>query len=225
MLQLERLNDREESMRVILENLSKAIRCAMPGIVHSYNSVQGTCVIQLAIESRTLDADGDVTFEPIALLNDVPVNYMGGGQFVTTYPIQPGDEALVIFSDRCIDSWWQSGGVQIPADLRMHDISDGFAIIGPRSLAKSIPNVSTTTAQFRSLDGSTFFEIASGQVANVVAPNGVNITGPVNINGNVTVTGAVMATQEITAKSSVALSTHLHGGVTSGGSNTGAPIP
>lgn len=225
MLQLERLNDREESMRVVLDNLAMAIRCAMPGIVQSYNPVKGTCVINLAIESRTLNPDGSVTFTPISPISDVPVAYMGGGQFVTTYPIQPGDEALVIFSDRCIDSWWQSGGVQIPASLRMHDISDGFAIVGPRSLAKSIPNVSTTTAQFRSLDGTTFFEVESGGVCNVVAPNGVNITGPVNINGNVTVTGAVTATQEVTAKSSVALSTHLHGGVTSGGSNTGAPIP
>ena len=224
MLQLERINDREEANRVVLDNLSKAIRCAMPGIVQSYNPIQGTCVINLAIESRTLNPDGSVTFAPISPISDVPVVYMGGGAFVTTYPIQPGDEALVIFSDRCIDSWWQSGGVQIPADLRMHDISDGFAIIGPRSLAKSIPNVSTTTAQFRSLDGTTFFEVATGGVCNVVAPNGVNITGPVNIKGNVTVTGAVMATQEITAKSSVALSTHLHSGVSSGGSDTGPPV-
>ena len=223
MRQTERLNDNELALRVAFDGLSAGLRVAMPGIVQSYNPIQGTCVINLSIMGKIVNDQGDASFVRIAPVLDVPVVYMGGGNFVTTYPIQPGDEALVVFSDRCIDSWWQSGGIQIPADPRMHDLSDGFALIGPRSLAKSIPNVSITTAQFRSLDGSTFFEIAPGQLANVVAPGGVTITGPVNINGNVTVTGSVTASQEGTFKA-IPVSSHVHGGVQTGGSDTGAPI-
>ena len=31
------------------------------------------------------------------------------------------------------DSWWQSGGIGVPIESRMHDLSDGFAILAPTS--------------------------------------------------------------------------------------------
>ncbi len=65
--------------------------------------------------------------------------------------------------------------------------------------------------------------------ASLTAPNinttGVlNQTGAVNIVGAVAITGAVVATGEITGNS-VKLSQHKHSGVTSGGDETGTPIP
>ena len=45
----------------------------------------------------------------------------------------------------------------------MHDLSDGFAVVGFRSKPRVLSNVSTTAAQLRTDDGSTFVEInASG---------------------------------------------------------------
>jgi hypothetical protein len=84
-------------------------------------------------------------------------------------------------------------------------------------------NVSTTTAQFRTLDGTTYYELASGGIANIVAPGGINLTGPVNITGAVSVTGAISATEEGTFNG-IPLSTHLHPGVAPGANNTGEPI-
>jgi len=223
MLQLERVNDPEEYLKIALDAFSASLWTSLPGIVNSYNAVQGTCVIAPAIQGRVRSSTGVISYVNLPLLVDVPVVYMGGGAFVATFPIQPGDEALVIFADRCIDGWWQSGGIQRPPDLRVHDLSDGFALIGSRSLAKSIPNVSTTTAQFRSLDGSTYFEVAPGQIANVVAPGGVNITGPVNITGNLNVTGTVTATQE-GQFNNVEVSQHEHTGVQTGGGTSGPPV-
>jgi hypothetical protein len=229
MNQLERQNDFEESLRVAMRGMAVSMWGAMPGIVESYDPVQGTCRIQPTIKGRVGSTAGTYSFVNLPLLVDVPVIYMGGGAFVATFPIQPGDEALVVFADRCIDSWWQNGGVQAPADSRMHDLSDGFALIGPRSLARSIPNVSATTAQLRTMDGTTYYELAAGGVANIVAPGGVNITGPVNITGAVSVTGAITSSGAVTATGEgtfkeIPVSTHIHTGVTSGGSNTGEPI-
>jgi Phage protein Gp138 N-terminal domain len=223
MLQLERVNDSEESLRVALKGHQTNLWTALPGTVQSYNAAQGTCTVQPTIQALATNDLGVQSWVDLPLLVDVPVIYMGGGAFVATFPITAGDEALVIFSSRCIDGWWQNGGVQPQAELRMHDLSDGFALIGPRSLANSISDVSTSTAQLRSLDGSTYFEIAPGQVANVKAPGGVNITGPVSITGNLTVTGTVNATQEGTFNG-IPMSTHLHTGVAAGPSNTGEPI-
>lgn len=223
MLQIERVNDNQEALRVALHGGSTGLWTALPGIVQSYDAVKCTVSIQPTIQSQITSPTGEVSFDPFAILVDIPVIYMGGGGMVTTFPIQAGDEALVIFADRCIDSWWQSGGVQIPAEPRMHTLSDGFALIGPRSLANSIPNVSTTTAQFRSLDGSTYFEIGESSVANIVAPGGINITGPVTITGDVSVAGTVTATDEGTFNN-IPVSVHKHTGVMTGGGTSGEPI-
>jgi hypothetical protein len=225
MRQTERANDLQEALRAMLRGFQANIWTATPGIVQSYNAVQGTVVVQVAIQANITDLDtGAVTPTTIDLLRDVPVCYLGGGGMVATFPIQQGDTALVIFASRSISAWWQNGGVQKQTAPRMHSLSDGFAFIGPRSLANSIPNVSTTTAQFRSLDGSTFVEIASGQVVNIVAPGGANITGSLSVNGNVSITGTATATGEVEGNG-IKLSTHTHSGVTSGGGTSGPPVP
>jgi Phage protein Gp138 N-terminal domain len=231
MIQTERINDFEESLRLALKGFAANLWTAVPGIVKSYTpsgNTAGTCTVQPSVQAVVTAQDGTQSAVTLPVLIAVPVVYMGGGSMVTTYPIQDGDEALVVFSSRCIDAWWQSGGVQPQAELRMHDLNDGFAIIGPRSLARAIPNVSTTTAQFRSLDGTTYFEVATGGVANVVAPNGVNIKGPVSIDGAVTITGNVGVTGTVTATeegtfNSIEVSQHMHTGVTTGGGTSGPP--
>jgi hypothetical protein len=76
-----------------------------------------------------------------------------------TFPIAANDECLLVFASRCIDFWWQSGGVQAAVDARQHDLTDAFCIPGPYSQANPIGNVSTSTAQLRSHDGSHFVEV------------------------------------------------------------------
>jgi phage gp45-like len=52
----------------------------------------------------------------------------------------------------------------------------------------------------------------------------INCAGlPMTINGNVTVNGTVSATTDVIA-AGTSLHTHHHGGVASGGSNTGGPV-
>ncbi|WP_284703877.1 Gp138 family membrane-puncturing spike protein, partial [Escherichia coli] len=83
-----------------------------------------------------------------------------------TFPVKEGDECLVIFADRCIDFWWQSGGVQEPVDGRMHDLSDAFCIVGPQSQAKKISGISASAVELRSDDGSAKLSLnpASGAI-------------------------------------------------------------
>ncbi|MFW8450019.1 Gp138 family membrane-puncturing spike protein, partial [Klebsiella pneumoniae] len=72
------------------------------------------------------DESGAQVSVNLPLLVDVPVVFPRGGGCTLTFPVKPGDECLVIFADRCIDFWWQSGGIQEPVDERMHDLSDAF---------------------------------------------------------------------------------------------------
>lgn len=234
----ERFYDHEEAMRMLIESEQAGLWTALPAFVNGYDPVAMTVSVQTTIRARVRAPDGSMTFVPLPLLEDCPVHFVSGGGFTLTVPIEPGDEGLVVFSSRCIDGWWQLSGVQSPPEIRMHDLSDGFFIPGFRSQPRKLANISTTTAQLRSDDGTTYVEVQGGGVVKVVAPTGiildtpiVTVTGVIDvenvnnlpdafaIHGNITTDGEVTSTLSGTHT----LTQHVHGGVQTGGGNTATP--
>lgn len=55
-----------------------------------------------------------------------------------TFPISVGDDCVLLFSDREIESWFINGDAQPVNYQRMHDLTDAFAIFGIRSIPKMI---------------------------------------------------------------------------------------
>jgi hypothetical protein len=225
-----------------MDGLRSGLWTAMPGIIQSFSAGAITATVQIAIKGVVHTPDGKAQFVNMPLLVDVPVHFPRGGNCTLTFPVAKNDECLVVFAARCIDSWWQSGGVQPPAESRIHDLSDGFAFVGFFSQATKISGISTSTAQLRSNDGTTYVEVdPAGKIVNVVAPGGmtlttptVTITGVINIQ-NVqgatnasTMSGSMTATGTITGQTDVvgggkSLKTHTHSGVTTGSGNSGPP--
>lgn len=205
----------EQAMKVLSDTIFSMLRVSMPGIIESFDPVACTCSIQPALKGQVADALGNMKSAPLPVLVDVPVIFPRGGGCTITFPVKAGDECLVIFSDRCIDFWWQNGGVQEPVDQRQHDLSDAFAIVGPQSQAQKISSISTTSVQVRTDDGSSFIELMQG--------GNVNITTPLlTVNGNVQVNGTVKSTGDQVAKG-ISQTGHVHSGVQSGSSQTGGP--
>ena len=129
------------------EITKEQIKVAMPGIIQSFDPESVTAVVQPGIRCVQRDNDGATITSEYPQLVDVPVIFPRGGGCTLTFPVKPGDECLLVFSDRCIDFWWQNGGVQEAVDPRLHDLSDAFAIVGPQSQARKISGISTTAAQ------------------------------------------------------------------------------
>lgn len=206
------LNDPVETQTLILDGRQSSIWTALPCIVESVDLTKMTISAQPTIKGVTYDQNNNPTFVNLPLLGDVPVVFPCAGGIYLTLPIAVGDEVLVIFSSRCIDAWWQSGGIQMPLEMRMHDLSDGFAIPGPRSQPNKISGISSTSAQLRTADGTAYIELTKTGQINLVGP--VNITGDLVVSG--TVTGGIDA---------IELSTHTHSGVTTGGGDSGPPVP
>lgn len=209
----ERMRDALVAVRAALDGLEANIWTALPAVVvdEGFSASKLTVSAQPTIQAQ-IRAPTAQNWVSVALPKcvDCPVMFTGGGGFVLTFPIAVGDEGLLVFASRCIDAWWQNGGpTQLQAELRMHDLSDGFFIpTGGMSQPKVPGGVSTTTCQLRSLDGSTYVEIAGGQIVNIVAPGGVKITADVEITGNVTATGSITAGQG--GADQVGLQTHKH---------------
>lgn len=177
----ERYDDDLEAMASVLDGRQTRIWTALPGYVVSFNAEAMTAVVQPTIQGRVTQIDTNTgaattSFQNLPTLLDCPVQFPAGGGCSLTFPVKPGDECLVVFASRCIDGWWYLGGVQPPMEARMHDLSDGFVLLGFRSKPRALSSVSTTSAQLRSDDGSTYVEInPTGQLVNVEAPQGLTI--------------------------------------------------
>lgn len=205
----------QQALDALAKSIFSMMRVSMPGIIESFDPEAVTCVVRPAIMGAVQDAVGNHTSKELPLLLDVPVIFPRGGGCTITFPIKPGDECLVVFSDRCIDFWWQSGGVQEAVDPRQHDLSDAFVFVGPQSQAEKISNISTDAVQIRTDDGASFIELSQGGAVTITSQT-------VTINGNVQVNGSVKSTGDQVA-GGISQTGHTHGGVESGGSSTGAP--
>lgn len=201
----ERLGVEGEGEKRAFDNFSMNLRVASPGIIESFDSDAQTVTVKVAIRERIVcnhpsfiaKHGANVGNEEIGLLLDVPIVVPRAGGYAITFPIQIGDECLVIFSDTCIDAWFQSGGIQNQMSLRRHDLSDGFAIIGPWSQPRILPGYSTDSVQMRSDDGVNYVEISSSEMNLVFGAtrikldaSGIRCTGNVLMDNNLQVTGA-----------------------------------
>lgn len=130
------------------------IKVAIPAEITEVNFEKQTCKAQPTIRERLIlkqENSKEYKYEWVELpeLIEVPFFMPFGGDFNITFPIQEGDECLIVFSDLCIDAWWQNGGIQNQADSRRHDLSDGFAIVGFKSQKNKLENVSNNSLQIR----------------------------------------------------------------------------
>lgn len=217
------LNDSEESMRLVLDGRQSGLWTAMPAIVQSVDFTAMTCEVQPSLKGEIADENGNIQSVNLPLLVDVPIVFPSAGGFTITMPMAAGDEVLVVFASRCIDAWWQQGGIQLTMEARMHDLSDGFALPGPKSQPKVLTGISTTALQIRNNAGTAYIELSANGTIKLVSPVAIDITGGMAFSGNLAVTGNITATGEITA-GVIPLSTHTHLSA-SPGSPTGPPLP
>ncbi|MHC3068972.1 Gp138 family membrane-puncturing spike protein [Klebsiella pneumoniae] len=226
----ERLDDPEESLRLAMASQQAQIWTALPGVVAAVNLAAQTLSVQPTVQGSVASPDGAKQLVNLPLLVDVPIVWPRAGGFALTFPIAAGDEVLVVFASRCIDSWWQSGGIGAPAEARMHDLSDGFAILAPTSQPKKLSGVSSTNVQLRDEAGTTYVEITPDGKARVVAATQIDVEAPtVNITGDLNVTGEMNLVGQLTQSGGsmtiggVVFGTHKHTGVQPGSGTSGGP--
>lgn len=211
------------------------MRTAMPGRVVNFDPDSQTAVIQPMIRMLRSDGQG-VDLPP---LGDVPVQFPEAGGFAFTFPIEQGDEGLLVIADRCIDGWWQSGQPSNPMDFRMHDLSDATFIAGINSLPHVIPGFDMNAIVMRKFDGSAYFKIdkagkieADGTQMLVKCPaifeklvtykDGIAGTG--GANGNKLSGGFEVEGGELKHNGTNVGSDHKHDGVQPGSGTSGDPV-
>lgn len=109
--------------------------------IPAFNGKRRTVSVQLCIQR---DIKG--LAHAVSPLINVPVCYPSSKSFGMTWPLEEGDEGMVIFSESSMDRWWEKEGsdfVVNPEDTRMHSYSDGVFIpnIMRKSVAEGCPEI------------------------------------------------------------------------------------
>ena len=189
------------------------LHTALPCKVVSFDSGKQTVTLAVQVKMQLADGNG----ADIPPLVDVPVSFPRGGGFAVTFPLKAGDEGIAIFSERCIDGWWQNGTASTPLDFRLHDLSDAMFIPGICSVPKTVKNFFNDGLSMQTLDGGTYIRITNGKIL---------IQGNIEHQGNTSQTGSHSSTGVISSDTDVkageiSVKTHKHTG--DSGGKTGVP--
>lgn len=136
----------EAAIQTGIDSNKKNLHTAIPGKIISFDSATQTVSVQPAIKSIY---EGGVEVD-LPIITNCPVAVFRGGGFCVTYPIQAGDECLIIFCERSIDRWFQDGPGFVPMHLRTHDYSDAIVFPCLYSQKNLISDYSSNKLEIRS---------------------------------------------------------------------------
>ena len=121
------MNELTRLLDETLEYKMTGFHTAFPGVVEKYDAATRRADIQPSIKRKMPDGE----YASLPIIPDVPVRYCGNKQFTIHFPLEKGDEVLLIVTERATDTWKAEGGQGIEEkDLRRFDIQDCIAITG-----------------------------------------------------------------------------------------------
>ncbi|UEA17449.1 baseplate protein [Pasteurella canis] len=197
------------------------LHTSLPAKVVNFDPANQT--VTLAIQIKQVLKDGNAVQIPPLVY--VPVSFPRGGSFAFTFPLTAGDEGIALFSERCIDGWWQSSKAAEPLDYRFHDLSDAMFIPGICSVPNAVKGFFMNGLSMQTLDGSTFIRVTNGTIfiqGDVNLKGNMSHDGDTSQNGAFSATGVISSDSDITA-AGISGKSHVHTGVANGPSTTGGP--
>ena len=221
---------------IIADAIGEALSNLHTATIAKVTAVQEKTISVQPVINRVVDGKS-IT---LPQFTKVPPLFMQGGGSYTAHPIAVGDYCLLVLTERCFDRWYSGADFQDPAEFRMHDYSDGIAIVGinPTAGALTIPSVIQQTGDANA-DGDHTHQGDRTQTGNQTIIGDLHVDGNVTVTGNITCLGTIAAgnytglaggamtasvsietTADVVA-SGISLSTHTHPG--DSGGTTGGP--
>jgi hypothetical protein len=185
--------------------LVKVVACSNDGGV----SPVGTVDVQILVNQ----VSGQMVATPHVTMYGLPYLRVQGGANAVIIDPQPGDIGIAVFASRDITNVKSTKAQANPGSFRMHDFADGMYLGG---LLNGAP---TQYIQF----SSSGVSIVSSGTITLEAPTIVLNGALQQTGGNATMSQSLTVTEDVTAQGT-SVHTHIHGGVTAGSADTGAPV-
>lgn len=115
-----------------LESRISDVWTALPGQIETYDPTGPTADIQPTIKRPVPTEDGDIAHENLPIIPNVPIAFPRGkgGQYAITWPLEPGDHVLLIFTTLPMGQWRTKNQAIEPGDVRLHSLGSCVAIPG-----------------------------------------------------------------------------------------------
>ena len=180
-----------------VSSILQGVGTSIPGAIQEFDPETQQALVVVGIEK--IIGGQRINIPPI---QKVPVIFCGGS-YGLEFELNPGDEGLIIISQRCLDAWKDEGGISTNPIRRFHDIQDAIFIPGVRSQKNKLSNFTNNGIRLRDKDADNYVWLQNdGKVEikcqgfNVDSPtfthNGVDIgedhqhddTGTYNVSGS-----------------------------------------
>ena len=139
-----------------LHNLHTSIPC----VVETFNG-NGTVNATPAIKRVLVENNEEIT---LPTLSEIPIIYPSVGKYRITFPIEIGDEGILVFSEREINQFVEKGEVTRPLMYRKHNISDAVFIPALISQGKRNNVSSSEGLVLEEINGGAKIELINGKI-------------------------------------------------------------
>lgn len=124
-----------QTLEGVSQKTAYEINCMRIGIVQTFYYEDLTVDVLIANKKTQR-----YTREGVQVVSDYPIiraKVVYCDPFIT-FPINPGDECVLLFADREIENWFINGEVNPEGYPRMHEMTDAVALFAIRSLPNMI---------------------------------------------------------------------------------------
>lgn len=205
-------------------NLASLNTC-YPAKILSFDAETQTAKVQLCIETY-LDTVEQLNkkLDPSTILF-VPVHFPQCGTYALTFPIQVGDDCLVLFAQRGYDHWLYENKTEAglsynnrnsPQHNRMFAETDALAIVGFNPVQEVIPQFSTENVELRNVERTQFVSLQPSGAMEITTPRTLTINAndvvvnaksatinapDTTVNGDTKINGTLLVTKRATFNS------------------------
>lgn len=205
-----------ELLRRAFIEMMKDVCTSIPGHILAFDPDTQLAQVQVGIQRVDVN---DAVFQ-VGPIIETPV-YFPGGDYHVEYQIDPGCEGDILFSQRCIDGWVQSGGVAANPIGRFHNMQDAFFLPGFRSKPNALPAFQNNGVRLSNKTGTQYVWMKND---NTILMNNGSGSFELQADGTFLINGLTITPDgNVITAAGVSLNTHVHGGVTTGSGTSGAP--
>lgn len=144
------------------------INCHHVGTIESFDPATQTATVTIGYKKTYFVSDEVKGFVPklvdYPVIAECPVLFLGGSDFCMTFPVEQGDECLLIFNDRDFDIFLTGNKNAANPTPRAHSFADAIALVGIRSVNNIIPAFNSQYAAISTKSGEVFVGVNNDRV-------------------------------------------------------------
>lgn len=157
-----------------LDSMLALVHTNSVGQIVSFDRDLQTCSVQPVLKARRIGVDDP---EPLPLIEDVPVMFVGSGDFWITVDLKPDSYVALLCGERSIAKWLNAGGVVDPELRQKFQLSDAIAFAGLNPIPDAlVPGVAADALEIRNRLGTVVAHLEGSKLV-LTAPT-------IEINGN-----------------------------------------